>query len=500
MTDRPLKQGTFRNAIHGFSTWLLPLGLSFIVTPIIVRNLGNIEYGIYALVLGFIAYSFNFNIGRAVTKYIADFRAKGLTRDIPGVISATLFINTLIGSVGLIVVFLCAEWLVHDVFRLAPAVQENAVFAIRISGLIIFLLMLGQVFTSIVQGFHRFDLFARIQNFSSLAGLIGNLVLALTGFGLIALLYWNLAVVAVSCILSFATSRRLLRGSHMLSGLSRHSIRLVGGYSVGVVGYQIAANVLLLFERGWIMAKFGSESLTFYVVPMSLGILLHGFILSVTMVVFPLASELHSDRTGLLKLYRSATKTVCFLVAFPAAVLLSRSGDFLTLWVGVEFGDRSAHVLILQIAAFGFAALYVVAFQVAEGLGHTKFNFITMLIGLIVAVPLMIWLGSYLGIFGIAIARAVAFFSMLLTVIYLERSIFGSFQFDFWLKTLGILAVAGLICGFAMMQIGRSLALTWPSFVVTTIFGVAIFALVLLVLGFVTDDEKLMLKRILRST
>jgi len=82
----------------------------------------------------------------------------------------------------------------------------------------------------------------------------------------------------------------------------------------------------------------------------------------------------------------------------------------------------------------------------------------------------------------------------------LERSIFGSLQLRFWLKTLGILAVAGLICGFAMMQIGRSLALTWPSFAVTTIFGAAIFALVLLVLGFVTDDEKLMLKRVLRST
>lgn len=500
MTDRPIRQTTFRNAIHGFSTWLLPLGLSFVVTPVIVRNLGNINYGIYALVLGFIAYSFNFNIGRAVTKYIADFRAKGRDDEIPGVITATLFINILIGSVGLLVVFFSADWLVRDVFRLAPTLEENAAHAIRLSGLIIFFLMLGQVFTSIVQGFHRFDLFARIQNFNSFAGLIGNLVLALTGFGLIALLYWNLAVVTVSCILSFAASRWLLSGSRMLAGLDSRPIRLVAGYSIGVVGYQIAANVLLLFERGWIMARFGSESLTYYVVPMSLGILLHGFILSITMVIFPLASELDSDRSGLLKLYRSATKTVCFLVTFPAAVLIARSGDFLTLWVGAEFGDRSSNVLILQIAAFGFAALYVVAFQVAEGLGHTKFNFITMLIGLVVAVPLMIWLGSYLGIFGIAIARAVAFLTMLLTVICLERSIFGSFQFEFWFKTLGSLAAAGLICGLAMMQIGRSLELTWLSFALSTIGGAAAFALVLLALRFVTDDERLMLKRVLRST
>ena len=64
-----------------FSTWFLPLGLSFFATPIIVKALGDEDYGIYALVLGFIGYSFNFGIGRAITKYIAEYRASGETRE-----------------------------------------------------------------------------------------------------------------------------------------------------------------------------------------------------------------------------------------------------------------------------------------------------------------------------------------------------------------------------------------------------------------------------------
>ncbi len=45
-----------KNVLFGFSTWILPVGLSFAATPIIIKNLGNSEYGIYALILGFVAF------------------------------------------------------------------------------------------------------------------------------------------------------------------------------------------------------------------------------------------------------------------------------------------------------------------------------------------------------------------------------------------------------------------------------------------------------------
>ncbi len=69
----------FRNVLYGLSTWILPLVLSFISTPIILKALGNEDYGIYALVLGLIAYSFNLSFGRAITKYISEYRANGRT-------------------------------------------------------------------------------------------------------------------------------------------------------------------------------------------------------------------------------------------------------------------------------------------------------------------------------------------------------------------------------------------------------------------------------------
>ena len=93
-----------KNTLYGFSTWIVPICLSFAATPIIVESLGHQDFGIYALVLGFIGYSFTFSIGRAATKYIAEYKTTGETEKIRGVISATFFINIAVGILGVSVI------------------------------------------------------------------------------------------------------------------------------------------------------------------------------------------------------------------------------------------------------------------------------------------------------------------------------------------------------------------------------------------------------------
>jgi O-antigen/teichoic acid export membrane protein len=50
------RNSLLKNTIFGFLSWFLPLGLSFVATPIILHGLGIEKYGLYTLVLGFISY------------------------------------------------------------------------------------------------------------------------------------------------------------------------------------------------------------------------------------------------------------------------------------------------------------------------------------------------------------------------------------------------------------------------------------------------------------
>src|SRR5207245_152212 len=185
----------------------------------------------------------------------------------------------------------------------------------------------------------------------------------------------------------------------------REAMRLVFRYSIAVVGYQVLGNILFLFERGWITQRLGTENLTYYVVPMSLGIYLNGFLSSLVLVVFPLASELKDDKEKLRKLYTKATKIISLAVVFVLTSVIINSKPFLSLWMGDAFAQQSSSLLILHIACFGLISILTVSWQLTEGLGFPKFNAAAAGICTVVSISLMVILTNDYGNFGVAVAR-----------------------------------------------------------------------------------------------
>jgi O-antigen/teichoic acid export membrane protein len=483
-----------RNVFYGFLTWILPLVLSFVATPVIVKALGNEDYGIYALVLGFVGYSFTFSIGRAITKYIAEYRANGETEKIRDVISATFFINVTVGLFGVLVICLLANFLVRDVFRIEADAQVKTITALYIASAIIFVTMLNQVFNAVLQGLQRFDVYSKIFNLNSFALLSGNLVLAFLGYGLVVLLAWNLLITGIACVVFAVTAKKLLPEFGINLKFRRETLNLVLKYSLGIIGYQIAANLLLLFERGWITRQLGAESLTYYVVPMSIGMYMHGFISSLMLVIFPLASELKNEKEKLLRLYTKAQKIVALLVVFLATTLIVENSIFLTLWMGASFAEKSATLLIFHTITFGLAAILTVSWQMTEGLGFPNFNFAVFAVCLVTSVILMIALTENFGSIGVAIARLAGFATIFFSIFYVEKWFFGKVQTAFWLRMTGVLAAAAIFAAIIETLVIKNLPVNWVTFVLSVFGGGAAYCVTLWLLKFVTSDEKILIR------
>jgi O-antigen/teichoic acid export membrane protein len=492
-------KGIAKNILYSSSTWILPLGLSFLTTPVIVRSLGNEDYGIYALVLGFIAYSFNFNIGRALTKYVAEYRASGENEKIRDVISATFFINIMIGLTGLAIIGLSANWLVVDVFKIEPASQTKTVYALYLSGFIIFFTMMAQVFTAILHGIQRFDVFSKIFNVYNFFLIGGNLLLALSGFKLIGLLTWNLLITFPTCFVIMISVKKLLPEFGIGLGFKRGTLKLVLNYSWGVIVYQILANVLLLFERSWITRSLGAESLTFYVVPMMLAVYMHGFISSLMMVVFPLASELKDDKAKLLRLYLQATKIVTFLTIFLSLTLMAESRTFLTLWMNPNFAENSSNLLVLHTITFGLSAISIISWYMTDGLGYPNYNCLVFVICFIISITGMVWLTKDFGNIGIASARLAGFGTIFLSIFYVEHWFFKRVQFRFWMKLIASLGFAALIAGLVEKLLIQNLPLNWIVFVGSVISGGLVYSGVLWLTGFISEEEKQLFRRLIKK-
>ncbi len=484
--------------LYGSLTWFLPLCISFIATPIIVRSLGNNDYGIYALVLGFIGYSFTFSFGKAITKYIAEYRNTPESNKITDVISASFVLNCVIGLAGVTAICLLSPWLVREVFRIEEASQDKTIHAMYIASAVIFVSMLTQLFSSMLQGLHRFDIYSKIFTASGFVSIGGNLVLALMGYGLVALLLWNLITLAIFAIIYAIVAKRLLPEFKLRLSFDRSTIRMVALYSSGIVGYQIIANILLLFERGWITQRLGSENLTYYVVPMTLGMYLHGFVSSLVQVVFPLASELNEDRDKLLKLYTKATKIISMIVVFVIVSVVVNARLFLHLWIGDAFVLNSSSLLILHIITFGLAAIMTVSWQMSEGLGFPHYNFGIISVCLIISVSLMFALTADYGNFGVAVARLAGFGTIFFSIFVVERLFFNHIQAAFWMKIVMCLGAASLVAAAAEYNITANLPQGWPTLFLSGGIGGAAYLLVLWLLKFVTEDEKLLIRSLLK--
>ena len=499
MYETPQKQtsrSVLRNVLYGSLTWVLPVSMGLIATPVLIRSLGNNEYGIYALVLGFISYSFTFNFGRAITKFVAEYRSSGETEKIRDVVSATIFLNVAVGAAGGLATCLLAGYLVRDVFRIDPASETQAVNAIYVSTIVIFLWMFSTVFTSVLQGAHRFDIYSKIYAASSFVLTTGNVVIAYTGFGLVWLLVWNAFVIGVFLIVYGFAARRVLPELAFGFRPNAGTLRMVLRYSAGIVAYQLLANILLLFERGWIANRLGTESLTYYVVPMSLGLYMHGFIGSLVLVVFPLASELNNERGKLLRLYTKATKVISLIVVFIVFSMFIDGDMFLQLWMGQSFADASGRLLMVHMTSFGLIAVMSVSWQMTEGLGYPQFNALTTGLSTVIGITLMLLLTASMGSTGVAFARLAGFTVVFSSVFVVERWFFGAVQKSFWLKLAGSLALAAGTAAGAEYLVLQALAPAWTTLVLSVFLGGCTYLTTLWFLDFVTGDEKLLIRQV----
>jgi O-antigen/teichoic acid export membrane protein len=495
-TTKSTTRSIAKNVFYGFTSWILPFVLTFFATRLIVKSLGKHEYGIYSLVLGFIGYSFVFSIGRAITKYVAEYQATGESGKIKDIISATFFINLVLGLIGIVSVFLFSGWLVSDVLNMESESRSRIVTALYIASTTIFFTLFTQVFSAIVQGLHRFDIYSKILNFSSISMLLGNLIIAWLGGGLIALFWWNLFITCVTCVLFYLSAKRLLPDFSVTHRFNKDALKLVVGFSAGVVGYQVLGNVWLLFERIWITRQLGTENLTHYVVPMTVSFQIQYFIASLVIVIFPLASELQNDREKLERLYTKASKIISMMVVFIAATIIVHSRLFLSLWMGAEFADASANLLIIHTISFSLVAILTVSWQMTEGLGYPNFYCYLYVLCLLISIPLMIFLSYDYGNEGVAIGRLVGYAVSFLSIYYVEKWFFKRILAGFWLNLFGRLFLAAAATVTVEIFSINYLPDGWLSLFTSSFLGGVTYLLVLWLLGFVTEDEKILVRNV----
>src|SRR5262249_6998631 len=164
MDSRRGARGVVRSIGSNWVTFLFLGGIKFVGLAIIVRSLGETQYGAWALLISMVGYLGLLDLGvrSAVTRYIAKFHAGGDHERANRLYSAALRIFAVAGTVAVVLSFGMAALLGH-VFNIPPELIGTARVVTVISGVTVAIALVSGVFGGGVIGLERFDYHNAIQ-------------------------------------------------------------------------------------------------------------------------------------------------------------------------------------------------------------------------------------------------------------------------------------------------------------------------------------------------
>ncbi|HEY1952387.1 MAG TPA: hypothetical protein VGG76_06240, partial [Gemmatimonadaceae bacterium] len=114
----PTSRRVARNSVLYFSSLAIPAVAAIFLVPVTVRALGPARFGLLALAWAVAEGSgmFDFGLGRATVRFVADGTVRGGAR-VREVVLASTCTQTAAGALAGLVLFLLAPTLVHHVFR-----------------------------------------------------------------------------------------------------------------------------------------------------------------------------------------------------------------------------------------------------------------------------------------------------------------------------------------------------------------------------------------------
>lgn len=469
-------------------SWAGPLVLAFVTTPLLVRGLGVEEYGYYSLVLAIISFGFTTGIGKVSAKYIPECRAANESERLASLLSASLIITFAAAAVQGVLLAVVTPFLVTEILRVPPEAQTALTTAIRFACLVGPVMMVSQIFQSAAQGLRLFRGFSLITNLAALALNFGSVFLALSGVGYERLFLWNLAVAAFTAGIFFSYVRPKLPELKLASA-SGSILKTVVTFVASIFIYQSVTSILYIFERAYIVRNLGSEALTYYVIPLMLGIYLHALTVSFAQASIPTLNERVNDKEQLAVFYKNATRAVLAASLFIAVAYVSIGKPFLALWLGEDFAVRSSNLLAIHGTAFALIAFSTVCWILCEAVHKSVLNAISSTVTCVVGIILILTLAEPYGLDGIAAARLFGAIVVIPLIFYVEKIVFGSPLTKFWITNILRLTAAAAAAYFSALAFNNLLSVSWPAFILEASVLLTAYSAILLLSGFTSVEE-----------
>ena len=342
------------NTSSNVSVMVVKILITFVLTPVIVHNLGKYDYGLWEMLAAVLGYMGLLDLGLkpALSRFAAKYKAEEDRESLLQVYSSGLFFMGAIGILLCCIFVMWALFLPDTVAKEDGSVSHYAALLVIIGVQLVFKFP-GFVAESFLEGFQKYYLKNNLTIVLSLIGavIIYSFINQQNGLVLLAFvssLSLSIKYVLFGILLAMRSSGGLIPdwrcfNLHTLGGLMGFGFKsFIQGISARV---QDATDSLII---GLIL---GPATVPFYSIPANLVRYLRTLGQLLTHAFMPFFSELSakSEKEKLLQFYLRGNKYILGLIIPLAAGICIVGGPFIGVWIGPEFREKGELIIFLLI-------------------------------------------------------------------------------------------------------------------------------------------------------
>lgn len=400
----------FKNALSVLAEKGVGILITFITTPILLKELGVTTYGVWILLINMVAWSrmSNLGFGSAVTRSASLYIDRNKFLEINDLYNTSMFLNFILGLLGVVIVI--SPVFFPEILNLPDDYKDQ-------SKLILFLLSIKVLFDFALMTANNYFLAALKQNIQSNISSICELIkgistiyLVINGFGMIGMLFSLLISDFVGLIIKFYYLKKVypdirLNFLHIkikhIKGIFSFSKYILLANVAQVIRSRIGVNV--------VSKIVGVTSVATFNIAQQLVLHCENIITIISHVVSPAASRVlnRDSNVGYSKYVSQISRLNLFSTFVVMLPLFILSDYFVLIWLGSEYYFVSELISIFAISLIGKFVFYSAQSVMIAKAKHKSLPIIHI-IGAFLTVLLSVIFADNYGVIGVVFGLVIS--------------------------------------------------------------------------------------------
>lgn len=384
-----------------------------IYTPIMLRLLGQSEYGLYQLVNSFVSYLglLSFGFSGAYMRFYAKYEKEGNQHEIEKLNGMFMIIFTIIASICMLCGFVLTNN-ITAIFKDGLTTEEYPIAKILMMLMVTGLstTMFSTVFTCYATAHEQFIFQRLLELFQNILNPFISLPLLIAGYGSVAMVTVSTSLVLLKFVVNFCFCRKKLKIRFCFTEINFSVFKELGAFTFFIFLNQIIDKINWSLDKVLLGRFKGTVEVAIYGVAANLNLMYQNLLSSISTVFVPKVNRIvmaGDDNDELTGVFIKVGRIQFIMASLIISGYIFFGKEFVRLWAGEGY-DPSYYVgLLLMIPATMELIQYIgIEIQRAKNMHQTRsIVYAAISIGnIVLSIPLILKFGAIGAALGTTIA------------------------------------------------------------------------------------------------